>query len=130
MLETVYYIGQTIAVVAILATLIALIFQIRQSNRLAKAEMSLAVWVPFNQHYADMSDSDEKADFFYKALRTSESLSEPEKLRLGTWAAVMINGIEALYHLDKQGLSNQTMLLRMREGAESLFISERMRKWW
>jgi len=35
-LENIYYVGQTIAVVAILGSLIALIYQLRQANRMAR----------------------------------------------------------------------------------------------
>lgn len=41
-LENIYYIGQTLAVIVIIATLIALLIQTRQTNALARAETSRA----------------------------------------------------------------------------------------
>ena len=41
-LENIYYIGQTLAVIVIIATLIALLIQTRQTNARARAETSRA----------------------------------------------------------------------------------------
>ena len=130
MLETIYYVGQTLAVIAILATLIVLIVQIRQSNKLARTEMSLKTWLPSIEKYYDVLANDDDSKFFYKAFYTDERLADSERIRFVHYAAFSVNAFEAMFLLDKEGLCNKTLLFRHAEGLESLFVSARMRKWW
>lgn len=64
-LEAIYYIGQTIAVIAILVSLIFVGIQMRDGNRLARAQMHQQIADSFTEVAAVMID--ENADF-YEAL--------------------------------------------------------------
>ncbi|MEE2526964.1 hypothetical protein V0U79_11335 [Hyphobacterium sp. HN65] len=130
MLETIYYIGQTIAVVAILGSVVALVIQLQQSNRLARAEMSLSAWLPSIRYFSESVNSEETSAFFHKALFTDQKLTDPERMRFSHFAAYNTNSLETLFYLEKEGLCNQTILLRHIEGTEYFLRSPRMRHWW
>lgn len=51
-LENIYYIGQAIAVVVIIATLIAILVQSHQTNKTTRANLTLTMWMQTGQmHY-------------------------------------------------------------------------------
>lgn len=77
-LENIYYVGQTIAVLAILASLGAIWFQMRQANRLAKLETTRMIWSDATEMLRSQVEDKEKADFLQRALFAGEKLSEAE----------------------------------------------------
>lgn len=60
-LENVYYLGQTIAVVVIIATLFAILHQGHQTNKIARAELTLNMWMQAGAAHDSFVDSSEKA---------------------------------------------------------------------
>jgi hypothetical protein len=80
-LESIYYVGQTIAVVVIVATLVAIVYQGYQTNKIARADLTLTMWMHTGAAHYSFVDSPEKADFMHRALNDGGSLTEPEKLR-------------------------------------------------
>ncbi|PHS22314.1 MAG: hypothetical protein COA84_12865, partial [Robiginitomaculum sp.] len=87
-LESIYYIGQTVAVVAILASLVFVGMQVRQSNRaadqandLARTELTLSVL----NDVTDFSDrfiaSTELASLRLKIMNDDKTLSDEEQVQ-------------------------------------------------
>ena len=77
-LENIYYLGQTIAVVVIVATLVAILYQGYQTNKIARADLTLNMWMQAGAAHYSFVDSPEKADFMHRALNDGGSLTEPE----------------------------------------------------
>lgn len=130
-LETIYYIGQTIAVVVIIATLIALLIQTRQTNALARAETSRShmYWFAMEQHRLFATPED--AAFMHKALRTSEPLTDEEKGRFAFSMALMFSLVEAAQQTHQTGLFRDTDYDRALDTTRMAYLnSPRVRKWW
>ena len=53
-LETIYYIGQTVAVVAIVASLVAIYWQQREANKMARVENAAGL----SSNYAELKGSE------------------------------------------------------------------------
>jgi len=68
-LESIYYIGQTIAVLAILISLIFVGIQMRDGNRLARAQMHQQISDGFTQLLAGL---DIHEDEFYEAMHDAK----------------------------------------------------------
>lgn len=129
-LENIYYIGQTVAVVVIILTLFALVYQGWQTNKIARSEMTRASWIETGQTHYAFVDSPEKADFMQRAMFGDAPLSEAEKLRFGNLMGLAIGAHEGAYMLMQRGLIEHAAYKRG-EGVTRLYMqSPRVRKWW
>ena len=129
-LENIYYIGQTIAVVVIVLTLLAILYQGWQTNKIARSEMTQSSWTQAGQTHYSLVDSPEKADFMQRALFGGAPLTDAEKLRFGNLMGLAIGAHEGAYMLSRRGLIEHAAYLRS-EGITRLYMqSPRVRKWW
>lgn len=129
-LENIYYIGQTIAVVVIVLTLLAILYQGWQTNKIARSEMTLSSWTQAGQTHYSLVDSPEKADFMQRALFGEAALTEAEKIRFGNLMGLAIGMHEGAYMLLQRGLIEHAAY-RRGEGITRLYLqSPRVRKWW
>jgi len=129
-LENIYYIGQTIAVLAILASLGAIWFQIRQSNRLAKLETTRTIWSDATEMLRSQVEDKEKADFLQRALFAGEKLSEAEKVRLYLILASMFVGLENGFAMARSGMLEDEFWPRMCASTMEYLRPARGRRWW
>lgn len=130
-LESIYYIGQTVAVIVIVATLIALLIQTRQTNKLAIIETSRSNILTFVAEQHQLFGTPEGAAFMYKALYTSERLSDDEKARFGFSMALVFGWIETGQMTHKTGLFRETDYIRAVDTLRFQYLrSPRVRKWW
>ncbi len=130
-LETIYYIGQTVAVVVIIATLIALLVQTRQTNALARIETSRSNLITFVTEQQRLYSTPDDAAFMHKVLYTSERLTEPEKLRFGFTMALIFGLLEVGVITNQSGLFRDTDQARAIDTVNLAYIaSPRVRKWW
>lgn len=96
-LENIYYIGQTIAVLAILGTLIALIYQLRQSNKVAR---KTAVQIQIDGLLAmtrTIYETPGLADILLSGNKGLEHLKEADRLRYITFCVSSFRIWEGLY---------------------------------
>jgi hypothetical protein len=129
-LESIYYLGQTIAVVVIVATLFAILYQGHQTNKIARADLTLNMWMQAGAAHYSFVDSPEKADFMHRALNDDGSLTEPEKLRFANLLGFAIGAHEAAFMLRTRNLVEAAAYDRS-EGLSRMYLqSRRVRKWW
>jgi hypothetical protein len=136
-LESIYFISQIVAVIAILASLIFVGLQVRQSNRaavqankLAKADMTLTSWSVTSATTLEVYSTAEGADLMQRALYGAAPLSEAEKLRFSVNMALILGAMEAGDGLWRQGLFDDLTYQRLLRSLVFYFRSPRMRKWW
>jgi len=129
-LEEIYYVGQTVAVVVIVLTLLAILYQGWQTNRIARSDMTRATWIEAGQTHYSLVDSPEKADFMQRALFGDTPLTDAEKIRFGNLMGLAIGTHEGAYMLLQRGLFEHAAYKRS-EGITRLYMqSPRVRKWW
>ena len=129
-LENIYYIGQTIAVIAILASLGAIWVQMRQANRLAKFETSRSVWMDAGARIMSQVEDPEKADFMQRALFGSEELTEAEKTRLYLLLASLFITFENGFAMHQSGMMNERFWPRMQDSLRDYIAPPRAQRWW
>lgn len=130
-LETIYYIGQTVAVIVIIATLVALLIQTRQTNKLAKIETSRTTGLTLIAEQQRLFGTPEDAAFMNKAMFSSERLSEDEKVRFGFSMALLFGLIETAQLTHQSGLFRDTYYYRAKDTLRLVYLrSPRVRKWW
>ncbi len=129
-LEDIYYIGQTIAAVAILASLGAISVQLRQANRLAKLETSRAVWFDAGARVLSQVDDAEKAAFLQRALFGTADLDDAEKTRLYIVLSSMFTTFENGFTMHANGMMDERFWPRMRDSMRDYLTPPRGRRWW
>ena len=106
-LENIYYIGQTVAVLAILGSLAYVAFQTRQSIKVARAK---AVWDA--QHsYAEINEvmamGGALSELSYKVYNDPSNLSAYEKYRVHRFMRGVFQRVEAQYVLFANGILDE-----------------------
>lgn len=102
-LEDIYFIGQTIAVVAILGSLIALIIQMRQANRLARAAAVRTQLESLQTIVQAVYRTPGLAELIAKG-NTGQSLSEIERMQVTAYLTEAERTWEALFETYRNGL--------------------------
>ena len=102
-LENIYYVGQTIAVFAILVSLVFVGFQIRQNTKALKATSHHAITDSFNQLNA-LIGTDPKAGRIWRVgLIGGEDLDEDEQMSFSYLCLGYMRILETLYFQHKNG---------------------------
>lgn len=103
-LEEIYYIGQTIAVVAIFGSLVYVAIQTRENSRLVRAR---AIW-DAQSSIADinerLADGGLMSQLVYKMTTSPDSLSEFERYQLHRHFRALILRTEAQFALHRNGV--------------------------
>ncbi|GLQ21740.1 hypothetical protein ACFFUB_09045 [Algimonas porphyrae] len=143
-LESIYYIGQTVAVIAILGSLIALIFQTRhthqqnqrairqseQANDLARAELTTRTIDVAVQIQNDIFGTEENASLIYRGMMGKEPLSREESFRFYLQMTNLLTASEYAVRLHQEGLTYDDMVERSRLNCVGFFRFRGTRQWW
>jgi len=100
-LETIYYIGQTIAVLAILASLVFVGVQIKQNTAQAKADAADKAHQTFNNWYENVTP--DTSDLVFRAVQDADSLSPAEKFRVIAYLTPMIVNLQEVHSKWRDG---------------------------
>ena len=79
MLETVYYIGQTIAVIAILCSLGAIWWQQRETNKIARADMTERVLGKYSEAMRVMAEDPDLAGHYSNLAATRQKVRQSSR---------------------------------------------------
>lgn len=103
-LETLYFFSQIVAVIVIVATLIAILYQGHQTNKIARADLTLSMWMQTGQMQTALFDTVERANFMHRALYVATPLTDAEKNQLNTCLSLAIGTHEAAFNLRRRNL--------------------------
>jgi hypothetical protein len=129
-LEEIYYIGQTVAVVVIVATLFAILYQGWQSNKIARADLTLNSWVQTGQMQYAFVDAPEKVDFLQRAFFSEAPLTDAEEIRFAFICQSSVGMHYAAFNLRLRGLIEESAYQRIALITRWYFSSPRARAWW
>ena len=129
-LETIYYIGESVAVLVVIITLFAVIYQLRQVNLLARLETTRTVWLAGAQLLNSYTEDDERSKFLHRALFADEEIADYEKTRLSTFLYSLMVHTESILEMYNNGMMDVMYLDRM-EAATGIYLNTRRgRQWW
>lgn len=117
-LENIYYIGQTIAVLAIIGSLIVLIFQVRQANALTREAAVREQIDGLKQIFVAIYENADITDIYIRGMRDYSQLSEVEFARFRALSLSLLRQWEGLHiqfckgWIDKDIWSAHTRQLR------------------
>ena len=104
-LETIYYIGQTIAVVAILISLVAIYFQQRQTHSLARAEHEREILAKWESAYDIITRDPDALKSVKICLQDYEGADPTQQAWFGYLMHIIINITERNVYLQRDKLA-------------------------
>ena len=107
LLEQIYYVGQTVAVVAILFSLIFLNIQIRQNSQNIRADVTFRHQQSMKDLLQSVIDDPEMASIFRRVMYTNDRLDDIESLRFLSWMESVLMGMEAAYFLERDEMMSE-----------------------
>ena len=96
-LENIYYIGQTVAVLAIIGSLLVLIFQIRQANALTREAAVREQIDGLKRIFVALYENADITDIYIRGMRDSRQLNEVEFSRFRTFSLSLLRQWEGLH---------------------------------
>lgn len=129
-LETIYYAGQTVAVLVIILTLFALLYQQRQANKIARNELSIALTSNSYAMLNPMTIDPEVSEFFVRVNTKAHKLTEAERLRYANFMHGMIVFLRGSVTLAEAKLSEPYMMEEAKTAVQFFMNYPRSRRWW
>jgi hypothetical protein len=129
-LEELSYVGQTVAAVAVLFSLAAVYSQVRQTNKIARADLTHSVWLQAGQMNLSLYDAPEKSELMHRALLATGPLSDAERLRMVSVIAVALGVGEAAFNLRQRGLMEEGAYMGIESGTRLYLRSPIVQQWW
>ena len=129
-LEEIYFIGQTIAVLLVLGSLYAVWLQLRQANRIARAQMTAESLAAGAALMVDLAQNDALAAIGAKARAGSEPLSAVEAERWEAFLDGALLLLENQYLAAQDGLMKEAALRRMETLSRWLLADSHGRAHW
>lgn len=129
-LESIYYIGQTVAVLAILASLAFVLYQIKLARLQMQGQAAVAV-LDYQKSLVDHLLND--SDLYKIALRGNEdmnSLNEWEHHRYTLWCLKETGMWELCHHLKKQNALDANLFTGLEAYWVDLHSAPGRRQWW
>ncbi len=124
-LEQWAYIGEIAAAAAVIASLLYLAIQVRQSNALSRAQTSQVMIQMARQEILSVGEPPEILTAF-----TKDEISAQEKIKLNQWLLSFIRGREYEWITYKNGVIDSAMFETYASVIPVILGTERTRGWW
>ncbi|TNE59013.1 MAG: hypothetical protein EP340_03740 [Alphaproteobacteria bacterium] len=129
-LETIYFIGQTMAAGAIVLSLIYAGYQVRQNTRLARAQLTNDSSDGIHRFLFELGTNPDAAALWQKGLTAKETLSEKESVQFTFLMTSAFVGYENTYLIHRDALLASQMFDRSHRQMIFLFQQPGTRAWW
>ncbi len=129
-LENIYYIGQTIAVVAIVGSLVFVAIQTRQNGRTLRAQAAWDAQASFAELNDLLAAGGPMSEVSYKAFTAAEALSPYERYLMHRLIRGLLQRAEAQYALYASGVLDAEVWRLRRGYLRSLFSNSLVNEVW
>ncbi len=128
--EVLYYLSQIVAVIVIVATLLAILWQGYQTNKIARADLTLSMWMQAGAMNQSLVDSTDKAAFMTRVFKPNAQLTPEDEMRLTFQMYTQIGIFQAAYNLHGRGLIETSAYDLCAAGVRAFLTSDAARRWW
>lgn len=129
-LENIYYIGQTIAVIAILASLVAIYFQQRQSHVFERNSGHRDLLKQASEHFDYLRDDESLFEDVRNCLYEYDSTSPFRKHRFHAWCLNAFVVLDQANYQKRDGLMNDASHERFMSYGLAVLRTPGGRQWW
>ena len=123
-------VSQIVGVVVIVLTLFAILWQGYQTNKIARAELTLSMWMQGGAMNQAVVDSTDKAAFMTRVFDPAATLSREDMVRINFQMYTQIGVFQAAYMLRNRGLIEASAYDLSAAGARAFMQSKVARNWW
>ena len=129
-LETIYYVGQTVAVVAILVSLVFVGVQIRQNTKATRAASHHAITDSFNAINSIIGTIPEAARIWRLGLECLANLNVDEQMSFAFVSLAYMRIFETLYYQKHIGMMEAQLFEAERRSIAWIAQNAGFRDWW
>lgn len=129
-LENIYYVGQTIAVVAIVASLAFVGVQIHQNTRATRAASHGAVSNALNDINRMFAENADLTKIWLTGMRDRNALSEEERWRFDAMARAYFHVCETMFIQARLGAGDRGVMAAEEEGIKAVLAAPGVKEWW
>lgn len=129
-IETMYFVAQILAAIAIVGTLLYGIAQLRINNRLARVQLTQQMGMGLHEFYRDLGEHTEKSRIWRDGLRDEGKLTQDEKTQFTLLCTAAFIGFELQYRLSTEQLVTRQFFDRGARQLEYMVAQPGIRRWW
>jgi hypothetical protein len=129
-LENIYYVGQTVAVAALLVSILFVGYQIRQNTKAIKATSHHAITDSFNQINALIISDPEVARLWRLGMAGTAELNEDDATSFSLMALAYMRVFETLYYQYKNGTMDKKLFDAELNTLKWTASNPGFREWW
>ena len=129
-LETLYYITQIVAVIAILGSLIAIWFQMRQNQRVERANGQRTLLVQASEWFNATRDDSELFDILARLMEDYNGADPIDQARFSSWGFELLFMVESAMYMHRDGFLNEKSYDGILQGALALVKTPGGQQWW
>jgi len=129
-LENIYYVGQTIAVVALLISILFVGYQIRQNTKAIRATSHHAITDSFNQINALIISDPKVARLWRLGITGSAELNEDDATSFSLMVLAYMRIFETLYYQYKNGTMDKKLFDAELNTLKWTAANPGFREWW
>lgn len=129
-LEEIYYIGQTIAVVALVLSLVFVGVQIRLNTAATKAASHGAVSSALNEINRLFAENPDLTTIWLAGMRDRQALTEEERWRFDALARAYFHVCETMFVQARFGAGDRGVMRAEESGISVVLASPGVNEWW
>lgn len=129
-LEDLGNLGELIAALATVATLVYLALQIRQNNNAARISAGQSILSSLNEALQQASSSPQAARVLVLGQSDYESLPEEEKAQFGVWVFAWFRVLEQGHYYHRKGFLDDSVWLGHVEHLKQIMKGPAVAQWW
>jgi hypothetical protein len=129
-LEEIYYIGQTIAVVLILVSIIFVGIQVRQNTAATRAALHQSFTGAMNHLNATMAQSPELSRIWLTGVKDRTALNETERWQFDMLCLSYFHVFDTMHYQTRTGVGETKLLKAEENGLRTLISLPGIRSWW
>jgi len=129
-LEAIYYIGQTIAVAAILASLVAIWFQMRQSQKMERAAAQRELLLRVSEWSREFTTSGSDGDNYIRGLMEYENGESAVQMEINRAMSEFVFICESALNMRKDGFFSEGTWIGIEGATLALLRTPGGQQWW
>lgn len=129
-LENIYYVGQTIAVIAILASLVAIWYQMRQSQKMARAAAQRELLLRVSEWTRNFLTTGGNGDLLMRGLVEYEASEAAIQNEVNKALAEFVFVAESALNMHRDGFFSEGTWIGIEGAALSLLRTPGGAQWW
>lgn len=129
-LETVYYIGQTLAVLALIISLVFVGFQIRQNTRATQAASHNDISTAFGDLNHSWAENHDLSEIIIRGMNDRQALNPVEQWRFDATGRAYFHIVHTMFVQARLGVGDKSIMLAEVQGLKTLLSTPGGKEFW